>query len=178
MVVAPPNNTTTGPANLAKKSNLKFVLRNNRKAEPYAVTNTLKKVTIINNNFSADDEVRCEGDVAPKWQRSIHLQLVVYWDACVSLFTICLFVGCSVFFLPLEAVLSRPWNGINNPTLTHSDTLKQPAGERCVSDIIIARDGIKLGKHRVECETKWTEEIEEINKYPFCTRNQFIYLYS
>lgn len=67
MVVAQPNcNAATGTGatitnnnnNLAKKSNLKFVLRNNRKGEPYAVTNTLKKVTIINNNFDVDDEVR------------------------------------------------------------------------------------------------------------------------
>lgn len=58
MVVAQPTNVTTGATNLAKKSNLKFVLRNNRKAEPFAVTNTLKKVTIINNNFDVDDEVR------------------------------------------------------------------------------------------------------------------------
>lgn len=41
---------------MVKKSNLKFVLKNNRKSEPFAATNTLKKVTII-NNFSADDEV-------------------------------------------------------------------------------------------------------------------------
>lgn len=55
-MVAQPNNNTTGGANLVKKSNLKFVLKNNRKSEPFAATNTLKKVTII-NNFSADDEV-------------------------------------------------------------------------------------------------------------------------
>lgn len=79
MVVAQPNNTTTGASNLAKKSNLKFVLRNNRKAEPFAVTNTLKKVTIINNNFSPDDEVR-KGWllVARMWHESLLILLFLY----------------------------------------------------------------------------------------------------
>lgn len=57
MVVAQPNNNPNTGTNATKKSNLKFVLRNNRKSEPFGVTNTLKKVTIINNNFSQDDEV-------------------------------------------------------------------------------------------------------------------------
>lgn len=70
MVVAQPNNNNTAAtANLLvkQKSNLKFVLRNNRKTEPYAVTNTLKKVTIINNNFTPDDEVRREGGRVLLW---------------------------------------------------------------------------------------------------------------
>lgn len=61
MVVAQPNSNPNTGTIATKKSNLKFVLRNNRKSEPFAVTNTLKKVTIINNNFSQDDEVG-EGD--------------------------------------------------------------------------------------------------------------------
>lgn len=99
-MVAQPNNNTTGAANLVKKSNLKFVLKNNRKSEPFAATNTLKKVTII-NNFSADDEVG--------FLDSLHLDL---WP---TLFT----CDCARSNVPIECLDVWTKNFSLNPFLWH-----------------------------------------------------------
>lgn len=64
------NNTSGSQSNnpgsgvVTRKSNLKFVLRNDggTKKETFVVNTPLKKVTIVNGNFSNDDEV---GQVKP-----------------------------------------------------------------------------------------------------------------
>lgn len=64
MVVAQPINNTGGPGTLpsiVKKGNLKYVLRNGHKADTFAVSNTLKRVTIVQNTLGNEDEVRVVG---------------------------------------------------------------------------------------------------------------------
>ena len=68
MVVAQPINNTGGGVgggggpgvlpSIVKKGNLKYVLRNGHKADTFAVSNTLKRVTIIQNTLGNEDEVR------------------------------------------------------------------------------------------------------------------------